>query len=298
MSYHPDSTTRDIFIREHIPRRKGYQGICSICQQLYSRRHKLVQISGHPQCHCLFGKNCLLKWLGSGIAASNTCPDCKAVLYNANGDEVNVEEGESGSEDGSEDELTIPARGRPKGNLVRQLYRRRSHAPSPSPSRGPASSANATPSHTYNLRPRPILPPPSSSTPSPLLQTHLNHTLRSSPSTTTLPAFLHTLAYDLTITTLVDDLWTGTWDLVAESRELTPDNATRSRSTTRAQLIMLVLDVWPFGEEVWPAVLERLVVRARKMMQKHRNGEDGGFDAEAELRAEREDVRLAVGYGV
>ncbi|KAA8619947.1 hypothetical protein PtrSN002B_008803 [Pyrenophora tritici-repentis] len=61
---------------------------------------------------------------------------------------------------------------------------------------------------------------------------------------------------------------------------------------------MLVLDVWPFGEEVWPAVLERLVVRARKMMQKHRNGEDGGFDAEAELRAEREDVRLAVGYGV
>ncbi|KAI2485456.1 zf-RING-2 multi-domain protein [Pyrenophora tritici-repentis] len=225
MSYHPDSTTRDIFIREHIQRRKGYQGICSICQQLYSRRHKLVQISGHPQCHCLFGKNCLLKWLGSGIAASNTCPDCKAVLYNANGDEVNVEEGESGSEDGSEDELTIPARGRPK-------------------------------------------------------------------------AFLHTLAYDLTITTLVDDLWTGTWDLVAESRELTPDNATRSRSTTRAQLIMLVLDVWPFGEEVWPAVLERLVVRARKMVQKHRNGEDGGFDAEAELRAEREDVRLAVGYGV
>ncbi|PZD33427.1 nudix family hydrolase, partial [Pyrenophora tritici-repentis] len=106
---------------------------------------------------------------------------------------------------------------------------------------------------------------------------------------TALVAFLHTLAYDLTITTLVDDLWTGTWDLVAESRELTPDNATRSRSTTRAQLIMLVLDVWPFGEEVWPAVLERLVVRARKMMQKHRNGEDGGFDAEAELRAERED---------
>ncbi|CAA9963925.1 hypothetical protein PTMSG1_07284 [Pyrenophora teres f. maculata] len=308
MPYHPDSATRDLFIRDyiHTPTTLS-QVVCSICRQRCTRRHPAVQISGHPQCQCMFGKTCLLQWLESGSAASNTCPSCKAVLYNANCDELDgeVDEGtESDNNDGGEDELTIPTRGRPKCNQGMQAQRRRrSRAPSPSPSRSSASSTNEALSHTYNLRPRPVPSPPSSSTPSPPPQAPLTHPLRSSPSTTTLPALLHTLAHDLTITTLVDDLWTDTWDLVAESRELTPDNAPRSRSITRAQLIMLVLDVWPFGGEVQPAVLEHLVLRARKMVQKHRNGYgngngDGGFDAEAELRLEREDVRLAVGYGV
>jgi hypothetical protein len=66
---------------------------------------------------------------------------------------------------------------------------------------------------------------------------------------------------------------------------------------------MLILDVYPFDGEVdegvlgaGRAVVEHLVLRARKMVHKHRK--NGVFDTGSELRTEREDVRLAVGYGV
>jgi len=59
---------------------------------------------------------------------------------------------------------------------------------------------------------------------------------------------------------------------------------------------MLVRDVNPFEEALEDAVVEHLVVRARKMVVKHRR--NGKYDDGGELRAEREDVRLAVGYGV
>ena len=59
---------------------------------------------------------------------------------------------------------------------------------------------------------------------------------------------------------------------------------------------MLVRDVNPFGEELEDAVVEHLVVRARKMVVKHRR--NGEYDDGGELRVEREVVRLAVGYGV
>ena len=59
---------------------------------------------------------------------------------------------------------------------------------------------------------------------------------------------------------------------------------------------MLVRDVNPFEEELKDAVLEHLVLRARKMVVKHRR--HGEYDDGGVLRAEREDVRLAVGYGM
>ena len=115
MPYHPDSATRDLFIRDHIHTPTTLSQVaCSICRQRCTHRHPAVQISGHSQCQCVFGKTCLLQWLESGSAASNTCPSCKAVLYNANGDDLDgeVDEGtESDNNDGGEDELTIPTRG-------------------------------------------------------------------------------------------------------------------------------------------------------------------------------------------
>ena len=59
---------------------------------------------------------------------------------------------------------------------------------------------------------------------------------------------------------------------------------------------MLVRDVNPFEVDLEDAVLEHLVLRARKMVVKHRR--NGEYDDGGELRAEREDVRLAVGYGM
>jgi hypothetical protein len=66
---------------------------------------------------------------------------------------------------------------------------------------------------------------------------------------------------------------------------------------------MLILDVYPFDGKVeggvlgaGRAVIEHLVIRARKMVHKHRK--NGRFKMGSELRTEREDIRLAVGYGV
>lgn len=65
----------------------------------------------------------------------------------------------------------------------------------------------------------------------------------------------------------------------------------------------LVLGVYPFEDELHDGVggtngmlLERLVVRSRKMVNKHRANRF--FDGDAELRTEREDVELGVGFGV
>lgn len=63
---------------------------------------------------------------------------------------------------------------------------------------------------------------------------------------------------------------------------------------------MLIVGAYPFehelGDERNAMRLERLIVRTRKMVEKHRKG--GVFDRDAELRTEREDVRLAVVFGV
>jgi Flp pilus assembly CpaF family ATPase len=59
---------------------------------------------------------------------------------------------------------------------------------------------------------------------------------------------------------------------------------------------MLVHDENPFEEQFDDAVVEHLVIRAKKMVVKHRR--NAQYDDHAELRSEREDVRLAAGYGV
>jgi hypothetical protein len=59
---------------------------------------------------------------------------------------------------------------------------------------------------------------------------------------------------------------------------------------------MLVHDVNPFEDELENAVVEHLVLRARKMVVRHRR--NGQYDDGAGLKTEKENVWLAVGYGV
>ena len=165
MQYHPDSTTRARFINEHVHTPVTLeQVICSICRQRCTQHHELVQISGHPECQCVFGKTCILQWLDSGSAANNTCPSCKAVLYNTNGDEEDVN---SDIDDDSEPEATMPIREQSKDVREKQSQRRRrrSHAPPPS------SLDDSTPSphhtHRYNLRALPHRQASSSSSSAP-----------------------------------------------------------------------------------------------------------------------------------
>jgi hypothetical protein len=56
------------------------------------------------------------------------------------------------------------------------------------------------------------------------------------------------------------------------------------------------MDIYPFEGEVENTVLDRLVNRARRMVAKHRR--NGVWDGDDELRVEREDVGLAMGFGV
>jgi hypothetical protein len=102
MPYHADSTTRALFIRDHIHAPATLQEVlCSLCRQRCNGSHQVVQITAHPECQCVFGQTCLLQWLASNSAASNTCPSCKAVLYNAKG-EGSEEDGNSDSDSDSE----------------------------------------------------------------------------------------------------------------------------------------------------------------------------------------------------
>jgi len=301
MPYHPGSTSHALFIRHHIHTPTTLQEVlCSICRQRCTDRHQVVQITAHPECQCVFGETCLLQWLRSRSAASRTCPSCRAVLFNRGVDDDEESDGDGEEEDDDEDseedetqEEVVRGRQRTRQEKGRHTRRRRtplsSHSSSrPSSAAFSADESGTPPPRSFHRRRRSPSPSPSlSPSPSPSSST-TSHTLSALPSPTLNPA--------LAIDTLVTDLWAGTWDLVTESWSLTPDGASRSRSITRAQLVMLVRDVNPFEEELEDAVVEHLVVRARKMVVKHRrNGEyaDGG-----ELRAEREDVRLAVGYGV
>lgn len=83
---------------------------------------------------------------------------------------------------------------------------------------------------------------------------------------------------------------------MAESMSLTLVDAPRSRNITRAQLIMLLHDANPLEDEFENAMVDHLVIGARKVVMKHRR--NAQYDDRAELRNEREDVRLAVRYSV
>ncbi|KAH6868414.1 hypothetical protein BKA58DRAFT_421704 [Alternaria rosae] len=304
MPYHPDSTSRALFMRHHIHTPTALQEIlCSICRQRCTDHHQVVQITAHPECQCVFGETCLLQWLGSGSAACGTCPTCRAVLFNGrigslgktdsdddgeDSDDADGDEHEDSEEDETEEDIE---RGRQRSRQKKGSRPRRRRTPSSASSLSrPSSSAFSSdefgtpPPRSFHRRRRSPSPSPSPSS------SITSHTL-SAPSTPT-----HTLNLALAIDTLVTDLWAGTWDLVTESWSLTPDDAARSRSITRAQLVMLVRDVNPFEEDLEDAVVEHLVVRARRMVVKHRRS--GEYDDGGELRAEREDIRLAVGYGV
>ena len=77
---------------------------------------------------------------------------------------------------------------------------------------------------------------------------------------------------------------------------LTLVDAPRSRNITRAQLIMLLHDANPLEDEFENTMVDDLVISARKVVMKHRR--NAQYGDRAELRNEREDVRLAVRYSV
>jgi hypothetical protein len=208
------------------------------------------------------------------------------VLYNARGDgsgedsdsdsdsegEGDEDEDEDEDEDGRDDGEEGDVRGRWSSRQqygCRTCHHRRRSSP----------SCSSPPSLNYSRHRR---------SPSSLASSSTSSSLTLSASST--------VSLNLTVDTLVSDLWAGTWDLVTQSWSLTPADAPRSRSITHTQLVMLVHDVNPFEDDLENAVVEHLVIRARKMVVKHRR--NGLYDDGAVLRAEREDVRLAVGYGV
>jgi hypothetical protein len=281
MPYHLDSTTRALFISQHIQTPTDLSKVlCAICRQRCTgHAHEVVQITAHPECQCVFGRSCLLQWLRSGSAASNACSSCRALLFNPTGEDQKDSElsSDPGTDSDDEDDLPVhPTRGSPRARPYRSHRSRRATAPSPSPSRSSSSSEEVfhiPPQHTYNLRSRCRSPFPSTAS-SRTFSVHNPDAIDNS----------------------VDDLWAGTWNLVTESWALTEPDAAKSRSISRAQLIMLVLDVNPFNEDMSNAVIEHVVLRAREMVYKHRKNRV--FDTQSELRTEREDIRSAVGYGV
>ncbi|KAH7372037.1 hypothetical protein BKA66DRAFT_469114 [Pyrenochaeta sp. MPI-SDFR-AT-0127] len=261
MPYHPDFTDQNLFIEQHLNTAATLtEVICSICRQRCSRRHEVVQISGHPQCQCVFGRVCILQWLSSNGASSNTCPSCNAVLYNPQHDDNNGEP-------------SITSSSSSDRNLHHQQHFTRQTIHIPRPFR------------EYDLRSRPHTSA-SASSPSPSTDSRiLSANSATSDSSTTSNA---------AIENFVDNLWAGTWDLVVESWELTPPDQ-RTRRIKHAQLLALVLDICPLNFVDRP-LREHLALRARRMVHKHRK--NGVFDTETELRTEREDVRMAVEYGI
>jgi hypothetical protein len=68
--------TKDSFIQNHLE-----PVTCSICLgSKFQKKHKLVQISNHPECSHIFGKSCLLKWLSAKELNSHKCPLCRSIL--------------------------------------------------------------------------------------------------------------------------------------------------------------------------------------------------------------------------
>ncbi|KAH8631770.1 nudix family hydrolase [Alternaria alternata] len=147
-----------------------------------------------------------------------------------------------------------------------------------SPSLSSSDSSNTPPPRSHDLWSR--------------RHRHRSPSLSSSSSYTLSASSTRTPAID----TFVPDLWARTWNLVAESMSLTPVGAPRSRNITRAQLIMLIHDANPLEDEFENAMVDHLVIGARKVVMKHRR--NAQYDDRAELRNEREDVRLAVRYSV
>jgi hypothetical protein len=170
MPYHPDSTTRALFIKHNIHTPTSLSGVvCSICRQRCTGQHEIVQIAGHPACQCVFGRTCLLQWLRSGSAASNTCPSCKAVLFNRTAEEEDDSELSSDPDSSSsddEDGLPVSHCGRARARPPQADRSHRGTAPSPSPSCSLSSSSFSSSGEkefhtprTHTSPPR-LLPPP------------------------------------------------------------------------------------------------------------------------------------------
>jgi hypothetical protein len=67
--------------------------ICPICTELYAHPDHLA--TRIPQCSHILGKPCLLEWLQSVHENANTCPVCRAKLWNepASNDDLDEEVG-------------------------------------------------------------------------------------------------------------------------------------------------------------------------------------------------------------
>lgn len=203
MPCHPDSTTRALFIKDHIHTLTTLEEVvCSICRQRCTDRHEAVQITAHPQSQCVFGKTCLLQWLRSNSAASNACPSCRAVLYNANVEGSEESDSVEDRDDDSEEENAGDGglRGQQR---IRQEKGGRVHRRTPftSPSRFSSSPSSSDSSDTLPPHPHDVR--------------SCRHRRQSSSSSSCTLSASATLAAD--IDTLVTDLWVGTWDLVSES---------------------------------------------------------------------------------
>ncbi|KAF2801795.1 uncharacterized protein BDZ99DRAFT_577258 [Mytilinidion resinicola] len=57
---------------------------CSIFHEDIDANHSAVQITVIPDCIHIFSRDCLIAWLSSGRANSNTCLMCRTVLYEQN----------------------------------------------------------------------------------------------------------------------------------------------------------------------------------------------------------------------
>jgi len=55
---------------------------CGICREDFDKNHTPVQLE---TCKHVFGHHCILNWFETDRAAANTCPNCRTVLFRADG---------------------------------------------------------------------------------------------------------------------------------------------------------------------------------------------------------------------
>jgi hypothetical protein len=82
--YNPTTTSRSDFVGNYLRAVERATILpCPICHEQYHKSHRPVQIYKHPTCYHSFGKQCLVRWAKSRQAQANTCPYCRAILFNS-----------------------------------------------------------------------------------------------------------------------------------------------------------------------------------------------------------------------
>ncbi|KAF2811644.1 uncharacterized protein BDZ99DRAFT_569637 [Mytilinidion resinicola] len=54
---------------------------CNICHEMLNANHPAVQITGIDGCHHIFGRSCLMTWIGSVNFNHDKCPMCRITLF-------------------------------------------------------------------------------------------------------------------------------------------------------------------------------------------------------------------------